>query len=154
MNDSDARLRFFADCCKMRESTAVVEVGCNFKDVGWCIRNKYLFLLDRLRKEKKEKLHDYELQVIAVYVTSLRDFMKAQQDIEEQWENWVYGLGVGFFKGRHPLLEDVDFMINPSKVSSLVEDISSDEQKKLGHLDVKYVLIFFLLLVEFEISGF
>ncbi|KAI3942651.1 hypothetical protein MKW98_014238 [Papaver atlanticum] len=67
MNDSDARLRFFVDCYKLREATTVVEVGCNFKDVRWCIRNKHLFLLDNLRKEAE-------------------GFMKAQKDIDETME--------------------------------------------------------------------
>ncbi|KAI3995389.1 hypothetical protein MKX01_040505, partial [Papaver californicum] len=42
---------------------------------------------------------------------------------------WLTAVELGFLKGRHPLLEDVDVTINPSKGLSLVEGISSDEPK-------------------------
>ncbi|KAI3913581.1 hypothetical protein MKW92_043237 [Papaver armeniacum] len=92
MSDSDARIRYvFADYCKLREATAVV---------GWCIMNKYLFLLDNLRKEQKFHEHFICLGCLS-------------------------GLCVGFLKGRHPLLEYVDFTTSLSKGSSLIQGISS-----------------------------
>ncbi|KAI3926573.1 hypothetical protein MKW92_039959 [Papaver armeniacum] len=45
MNDSDF-LAVLTDYHGLREATAVVEVGCNFKDVRWCIRNKHLFFIN------------------------------------------------------------------------------------------------------------
>ncbi|RZC89930.1 hypothetical protein C5167_028996 [Papaver somniferum] len=42
---------------------------------------------------------------------------------------WLTAVELGFLKGRHPLLEDLDVTINPSKGLSLVEGISSDEPK-------------------------
>ncbi|KAI3867349.1 hypothetical protein MKW98_001783 [Papaver atlanticum] len=112
MNDSDARLRFFVDCYKLREATTVVEVGCNFKDVGWCIRNKHLFLLDNLRNEKKEKLHDYELQVSNVSNQAMSTVLVVLTCFTT--------VDVGLLEGRRPLLEDVDVTINPSKGLSKV----------------------------------
>ncbi|KAI3943546.1 hypothetical protein MKW98_021261 [Papaver atlanticum] len=63
---------------------------------------------------------------------------------------WLTTVDIGVLEGRHPLLEDIDVTINPSKGSSLLEGISFDEQNKIGHLEVKYVLIIFLLLCCFE----
>ncbi|KAI3912862.1 hypothetical protein MKW98_012804 [Papaver atlanticum] len=47
---------------------------------------------------------------------------------------WLTAVELGFLKGRHPLLEDVDVTINPSKGLSLVEGISSDEPKDLSKI--------------------
>ncbi|KAL3830071.1 hypothetical protein ACJIZ3_018873 [Penstemon smallii] len=45
---------------------------------------------------------------------------------------WLTAVELGLLKGRHPLLKDVDFTINPSKSLSLVEN---DTSSKVGRVD-------------------
>ncbi|XP_030941373.1 uncharacterized protein LOC115966260 isoform X1 [Quercus lobata] len=47
---------------------------------------------------------------------------------------WLTAVELGFLKGRHPLLKDVDVTINPSKGLALVESRSSDKNDEVDKL--------------------
>ncbi|KAL2940524.1 Embryogenesis-associated protein EMB8 [Bienertia sinuspersici] len=51
----------------------------------------------------------------------------SDRDINYQMDGlWLTAVELGFLKGRHPLLQDIDVSINPSKGLALVEGRSSD----------------------------
>ncbi|XP_011094018.1 uncharacterized protein LOC105173836 [Sesamum indicum] len=47
---------------------------------------------------------------------------------------WLIAVELGLLKGRHPLLKDVDFSINPSKGLALVESRASSKQERVEKL--------------------
>ncbi|KAL0374620.1 UNVERIFIED_CONTAM: hypothetical protein Sradi_3377700 [Sesamum radiatum] len=47
---------------------------------------------------------------------------------------WLMAVELGLLKGRHPLLKDVDFTINPSKGLALVESRASSQQERVDKL--------------------
>ncbi|KAL0410375.1 UNVERIFIED_CONTAM: Embryogenesis-associated protein [Sesamum latifolium] len=47
---------------------------------------------------------------------------------------WLMAVELGLLKGRHPLLKDVDFTINPSKGLGLVESRASSKQERVDKL--------------------
>ncbi|KAK4415782.1 hypothetical protein Salat_2685600, partial [Sesamum alatum] len=47
---------------------------------------------------------------------------------------WLMAVELGLLKGRHPLLKDVDFTINPSKGRALVESRTSSKRERVDKL--------------------
>jgi len=47
---------------------------------------------------------------------------------------WLAAVELGLLKGRHPLLTDIDLTIIPSKGLTLVEDVRTDKNPKVGKL--------------------
>ncbi|XP_045813223.1 uncharacterized protein LOC123907154 isoform X3 [Trifolium pratense] len=47
---------------------------------------------------------------------------------------WLTAVELGLLKGRHPLLTDIDFTINPSKGLTVVEEVRTEKNPKVGKL--------------------
>jgi hypothetical protein len=47
---------------------------------------------------------------------------------------WLTAVELGLLKGRHPLLTDIDFTINPSKGLTAVEETRTEKNPKVGKL--------------------
>ncbi|RZC77758.1 hypothetical protein C5167_003832 [Papaver somniferum] len=122
MNDSDAGSSY---CYKLREATTVVEIMNDFGGSKPLVVEGIRYSIDEIKP----------------------GFMKDQKDIEETMGE----LSPAFIRFTDNVkmvcslflvigCRVQDVTINPSKgLSLLTGGISSDEQKKLGHLEVKYV---------------